>query len=322
MLVVGVLVLIAGVKPAFALLGGSDDESTVTVTAGQATADTTAGFASAASIGLDDALPTAPNFPDIHVTAALAKELGASAPLFVYRSNARWPLASVSKLMTAVVALENLGAPTILEVSKDAVLTEGESGNLRAGEKFSVIDLVRAMLTVSSNDAAITLAEGYDQKQLTKEQYAQVPNKTALFTALMQEKARSLGMSQTYYGDPSGLSVINQSVVTDLEMLVNYIDTNHPEILEITRKKEASILERKSMTRRTLLNINQFAGQADFVGGKTGFTDAASGNLLSIFSHGGKKYLIIVLGTEDRFGETTKIYDWIKEQAGTGQEVK
>ncbi len=310
--VLGVLVLALAVKPALALFNASEQPATITVTAGDSINNAATGLASAATIGFDDALPALPNFPDIHVTAALAKELGAATPLFVYRSNARWPLASVSKLMTAVVALENLGAGSILTVSKDAVDTEGEAGNLRVGEKYSVIDLVRALLTVSSNDAAITLAEGYDQKQLSKEGFAQEPNKTALFTAAMQDKAHALGMSETYYGDPSGLSVINQSAVTDLEALVDYVDANHPEIFEITRKKENSILERKSMSRRTLININQFAGQSDFVGGKTGSTPEAGGNLLSVFSYGGKKYLIIVLGTDDRFGETAKIYDWIK----------
>jgi len=313
------LAIILAVRPAFALFSNGDEEKqTIVVTAGEHQTGV-AGLASAAMVGLDDALPTTANFPDIHVVAAMAKELGGENPFFVYRSNARWPLASVTKLMTAVVALETLGPATILDVPKEAVETDGVSGNLRAGDKYSVIDLVRAMLTVSSNDAAMALAQGYDKKQLGKAEYDLAVNQVAAFTAMMQEKARSLGMSETYYGDPSGLSVINQSVITDLENLVNYIDANHPEIFEITSKKETTILERRSMTRRTLLNINEYAGQADFVGGKTGFIDASSGNLLSIFKYEGKKYLIIVLGTVDRFGETTKIYEWIKEMIANNQ---
>lgn len=312
-----VLLLLAAVRPAMALFASSPDAgatqaSPVVVSA----VPVSVGLASAATAGgIDDAMPTIQDFPDVHVTAALVKELGAEQPLFVYHPSARWPLASVSKLMTALVALDNLGPATILTVSQGAVDTEGAAGGLKAGEKYSVIDLVRAMLTVSSNDAAIVLAQAYDKKQLGNDAFDAAINKTALFTAAMQQKARDLGMSETYYGDPSGLSVVNQSIITDLESLTNYIVANHPEIFEITRRKENVVLERRSNTRRTILSINEFAGQSDFFGGKTGKTDEAGGNLLSLFKYNGKEYLIIVFGTEgteDRFSDTKKLYEWVK----------
>ena len=313
-LVVAIAALIVlAVKPALALFNTPPEFLPV-----QASAPVTpagAGLASAVMTGLDDPMPTINDFPDLRVTAALVKELGASKPLFVYHPTARWPLASVSKLMTAVVALDDLGPATILTVSQSAVDTEGVAGGLKAGEKYSVIDLVRALLTVSSNDAAMVLAEAYDAKHLDKEAYERAINKTALFTAAMQQKARDLGMSETYYGDPSGLSVVNQSIITDLEALTNHIVVSHPELLEITRKKENKVLERRTMTWHILPNINQLAGQADFLGGKTGETEEAGGNLLSLFKYNGKQYLIIVLGTESaasRFTETTKLYEWVK----------
>ncbi len=217
--------------------------------------------------------------------------------------------------MSAVVAIEELGPSTILTVSKDAVATEGEAGGLKAGDKYSVIDLVRAMLIVSSNDAAVALAEAYDRKVLGAETYSNAINHTAEFTAAMQRKARELGMPESYYGDPTGLSVISQSIVTDLETLMEYVLANDPTLLEITRKKDVRIVERTTMTPRILRNINEFAGQEDFLGGKTGRTDEAGGNLLSLFEHEGKKYLIVVLGTEDRFGETRALYEWVKTRA-------
>lgn len=309
-----VIALLAAVRPALALWDSAQPEPEVTIVSHTTTpADQTNALATAVSSGLDEVLTTGKNPPSLSVTAALVKEMGAKDPLLVYRPNARWPLASISKLMASVVALETLGASTIVTVSQEAVDTEGEAGALKAGDRYTIIDLVRAMLVVSSNDAAIAAAQAYDKKQLGAEAYEQALNKTALFTAAMQEKARSLGMQQTYYGDPSGLSVVNQSVIADLELLMNYISAQHPELLEITRKKEGSILERRSMTRCTLANINEFAGRSDFVGGKTGRTDEASGNLLSIFSYEGKRYLIIVLGTEHRFDETRKLYDWVRE---------
>ncbi len=309
-----VIIILASVKPVFAFFGTTPSDSTITTASvAQVSMLESPATASAAAIaGIDDVLPVDKHLPDLHVTSALVQELGSAQPLFVYRSTARWPLASVTKLLTSVVALDELGAGTLISVSESAVQTEGEAGGLKKGDTYSVIDLVRAMLTVSSNDAAVALAQAYDKKKQGSELYEQALNKTALFTEAMQSRARAIGMSETYFGDPSGLSVVNQSIVTDLNALVNYIANNHPELFDITRAKEVKILERKTMTSRKLTNINEFAGQSDFVGGKTGFIDQSEGNLISVFKHNNKKFVIIVLGTADRFGQTRALYDWVK----------
>lgn len=309
------LALVLAIKPAYAFI--TDTEATTEVVSGatsQASISATVGSIAPPPV-FADVLPTDAEFPAITATSALVTELGAEKALLAYRTNARWPLASVSKLMSAVVAIEALGPSAIITVSKDAVATEGEAGGLKTGDKYSVIDLVRAMLVVSSNDAAVALAEAYDRKVLGAEAYSSAINHTAEFTAAMQRKARELGMSESYYGDSTGLSVISQSIVTDLATLMEYVVANDPTLLEITRKKEARIVERTTMTPRMLRNINEFAGQEDFLGGKTGRTDEAGGNLLSLFEYQGKKYLIVVLGTEDRFGETRALYEWVKTHA-------
>ncbi len=314
--VIFVIALLAAVKPVFAFFSAPTNDALVTSasTAALSTFDSSATASVAAMASVDDVFPLDKQVPELHVTAALVQELGAAQPLFVYRSTARWPLASVTKLLTSVVALDELGAGTLVSVSDEAVQTEGEAGGLKRGDKYSVIDLVRTMLTVSSNDAAVALAQAYDKKMQSSELYEQALNKTALFTEAMQHKARAIGMSETYLGDPSGLSVVNQSIVTDLNALVNYIANNHPELFDITRAKEVKIIERKTMTSRKLVNINEFAGQSDFVGGKTGFIDQSEGNLISVFKYNGRKFVVIVLGTTDRFGQTRVLYEWLKTQ--------
>lgn len=271
------------------------------------------GLASA-STQLTEELPKDKNLPDIHVTAGLVKELGASDSLFLYRPRARWPIASISKLMAAVVAKDQFDVSTILTVTQDAVDTEGTSGNLKVGEKYSIADLIKLMLTVSSNDATMLIAQHYDESKLGKENYEKALSKTALFTGLMQQKARELGLNETYFGEPTGLSMINQSVVGDLAVMASYIQSTYPELFVITTNAKNTVLERKRMARRTETNINPFAGQKGFLGGKTGFTDEAGQGLLSLFEINGKKYLTIVLGTEDRAGETIKLRDWIKNE--------
>ena len=114
-------------------------------------------------------------------------------------------------------------------------------------------------------------------------------------------------MRQTGFSDPSGLSYLNQSTAGDIDKLVTYILIRHPEIFAWSRTKTIRIgnIDRA--------NINEFAGRPDFVGGKTGFTDEASGNLVTIFSSRTGPVTIIVLGAgarEDRFIETNILFEW------------
>lgn len=248
--------------------------------------------------------------PVIEAQAALVKKLGSSETLFEQGNNKQWPIASLSKLMTGAVALEKLGVDVVVTISENAVATEGVSGNFSTGEQFTVLDLVTAMMAMSSNDAAVAVSDFYNKKHTpTSPEAAQAPN---LFVQEMNELAKRLDMTETSFLDPSGLSPKNYSTPADLEKLVTYVVKAHPEILLASRQSENQIIEILSRAPRTLGNINRFAGQFDFVGGKTGFTDEARGNLVSVFNYQGTQYLIVVLGTEDRFGETSRLYRWLK----------
>ena len=241
--------------------------------------------------------------PALKVKAAVAKDLESETDFYRLNSGERWPLASLTKLMTAVIAREEVGINKITAISKSAVASEGPAGNLEVDEQYSVEDLIKTMILVSSNDAAEAIAEFYG---------------TEKFVDAMQIKSSLLEMSQTTFVDPTGISFLNQSAIEDLEKLVSYIYSKHPEIFEISRQPKTVISEKTKAIKKELLNINNFVfnGHPDFLGGKTGFTDQAGGNLISIFNHQGHKILIIVLGTDDRFGETEKLYNWIKEAYG------
>lgn len=230
--------------------------------------------------------------PSMKVKSAVAKDLDSGVDMYRLNSEERWALASLTKLMTAVIALENVGADKTVTISEKILETDGIAGNLKLGEQYRVSELVEAMLTVSSNRAAVAIADFYGEQK---------------FVDQMQMKASAIGMTQTTYVEPTGLSFLNQGSVRDLEKLVLYIYKNHPEIFEITRQKVADFHGNQ------LLNINSFAQtRSDFWGGKTGFTDKAGGNLITIFNHDGRKLLFIVLGTDDRFGQTDMLYNWVK----------
>jgi len=223
---------------------------------------------------------------------ALIKYIDYNFNLFAFNSQKRWPIASISKLMTSVIALEKIGVEKEITISASAVATEGTTGAFKAGEIFKAEDLIKAMMVVSSNDAAVALAEDSGKEN---------------FAGMMNQKAKELGMNDTYYEESTGLSFLNQSTADDLTKLAAYIYNNHPQILEISRQKEAVIKELKSQKSRKLLNINRFAGSSDFIGGKTGYIDESGRNLVAFFNKDNKIILTVVLGAENAFDETKKM---------------
>lgn len=233
--------------------------------------------------------------PDIDVQVSAAGAYGEGGKeTFGWDTGKRWPIASLTKLMTAVVALEAIPANEVITISEEAIATEGISGSFTAGEKFKLNDLLKTMMLVSSNDAAAAIAAHIGEDE---------------FIAAMNKKANDLGLTDTGFVDPTGLSVKNQSTVIDLLRLTEYVRNFKPEILAMTKKTKDTIVEVKTGKRRTVVNINTFAGRSDFLGGKTGSTPEAGGNLISVFKVAGEPKIIIVLGALDRFAETEKIKD-------------
>ncbi len=239
--------------------------------------------------------------PDIQAQAALVADLKTGQAYFETNQNLRWPTASLTKLMTAVMVLKNMDLSKPITIG-DGLLADGEASSsvsfFKPGDVYSGNDVLNTMLVISKNEAAEAFASAYGRDN---------------FIAGLNGLAGELGMNLTHFSDPSGLSVSNQSTASDFKKLAAYIYQNYPKILEITRKKSVAVTELNSKKRFALANINIFAGSSDFIGGKTGFTDEANGNLLSIFSYGNRPVLIIVLGTDDRFGETSKLLQWFRD---------
>ncbi len=242
------------------------------------------------------------NKSQINITSSvvLVRDLSNNINIFELNTNNSWPIASLTKLMTAVIAIEKSDLNKEVTINKDAFgfKTHGIAGGFKSGETFTVEDLIRAMLIISSNNAAVALADAIGPD----------------FIQLMNKKAIELKMFKTNFDDPTGLSYLNKSTVDDLVILTNYIYYNHPRIFEITLQKQekAEILELNSGINRKLLNINQFAGRLDFIGGKTGYIKEAGENLLSLFSKQERLILIIVLGSENRFKDTEELLKLIK----------
>ncbi len=235
--------------------------------------------------------------PETGAKIALVADLESGNNFYAMNAAMRWPVASITKLMTAEIIFKNELFNESTTITDAEFTVDGSTHDLKAGERYSLADLLNAMLVESNNETAMALADsfGYDA-----------------FMKAMNEEAKNLGLDGTYFSDPVGLAAANQSTADDLLAFTQHIYAEYPDILRLTRKTSASLRDLNSGARITVKSINNFAGRADFLGGKTGYTDDASGNLLSIFSYEKRPILIIVMGTEDRFGDTQKLLDWFE----------
>lgn len=235
--------------------------------------------------------------PALSANIAFAKDLENGKELFNYNAEKPWAIASITKLMTAIIALEKMEQKTIT-ISQTAMdVDDSMAGNFSVGEKYSLKDSVKIMLLISSNKAATAISEFYGQENFINE---------------MNLKAKNIGMSGKFY-DCAGLDVRNQFTTDDLSKLTAYIFQKRPEIFDYTKLKEISAIELQSNSAKIFANINYFAGREDFLGGKTGTIDSSGENLLSLFDYKEHKILIIILGSKDRFSDTENLLNWIKK---------
>jgi D-alanyl-D-alanine carboxypeptidase len=228
--------------------------------------------------------------------------------LFEKEANKKLPIASLTKLMTANIVLENYDLSQEIEISKAAVSQESEFGNLKIGEKFLVKDLMYPLLMESSNDAAYALAELYGVES---------------FIELMNSKAQDLGLFDTSFVNPTGLDpdslneLGNYSTVQDLARLSENLLLEKPLIWEILAMPQFDLYSPDGVFHHKLLNTNELLRQdgwaGKIIGGKTGWTPKAKGCLvLVIKAPNSSSYLInVILESEDRFGEMKKLVDWV-----------
>jgi D-alanyl-D-alanine carboxypeptidase len=216
--------------------------------------------------------------------------------IFEKEINLVLPIASLTKLMVADVALENYDLNQIIKISEKAVSQEGDIGNLKVGEELSVENLLYIMLIESSNDAAYALTELITPKD---------------FVGLMNLEAKYIGMLNTHFEDPMGISEKNQSNTEDLVILIKHL-LKEPLVWDVLRKPEFELKLSDGVLHHKLINTNEilreWGSNLEIVGGKTGYTLKANGCFVLVLKVVDNGYLInIILGSDDRFGEMTKI---------------
>lgn len=208
---------------------------------------------------------------------------------------ARYP-ASVTKLMTGLIALENYDLNLELIVS-DEVLIPGNKSGLTKGEKIMVRDALKALLISSGNDMAYLLANNFPEGQDG-------------FLRVMNQKAREMGLTDTYFVNPAGLDQLGQtSSARDLALLIKEVSAK-PYLASILGTKQTTISEDGQIF-HTLYNTNYLIhADTQVIMGKTGTTDLAGEVLVTIVSHQGREIIVVVMGSQDRYQDTVNLIDW------------
>ena len=215
--------------------------------------------------------------------AAIVVDASDGAVLYARHADERRAIASTTKLMTALLALERTRPSEVFTAPEyDAGAAESKI-NLRAGERMRAGDLLRALLLESANDAAATLAQG-------------ISGSRSAFVEAMNERARQLGLRNTSYANPVGLDEAgNYSTASDLARLARRLLTSR-RFARIVNTPEAVL--RSGSHRRVVDNRNDLVARYPFVDGvKTGHTQQA-GYLLVGAGHGasGARVITVVMG--------------------------
>ena len=238
--------------------------------------------------------------PEIVAARYLAADLKNNFVFIEKASTEPVPIASITKMMTAVVATEHINLDKEIMV-EESMLVKTTRPRLVAGEDTSAYSLLFPLLLESSNEAAEALASFLGREN---------------FVRLMNKNTRSLGMNHTSFTDPSGSDDENISTAEDLFNLAKYLYGNRSFILRISSGRVYSSAYGETPFPR-LENFNEFQGDPAFVGGKVGISAAASGTMMSIFElpmRGEVRPIaVIVLGTPDYRKDTEAILEYIKQ---------
>jgi D-alanyl-D-alanine carboxypeptidase (penicillin-binding protein 5/6) len=223
-----------------------------------------------------------PRPPRLQARAAITLEASTGDVAFALRTRERRPVASATKLMTALLALEKLRLDAILPASSYRPRPVESQIGLRPGERMTVSDLLRGLLVTSANDGAMTLAEG-------------VSGTAARFVARMNERAQELGLRDTHYANPIGLDDPQAySSALDLALLTRKLRAN-AFFRETTDLPRATL--HSGIHPRTFANRNLLVRRVPFVNGvKTGHTRGAGYVLVGSATQHGVTVISVVLG--------------------------
>ncbi|MSR87833.1 MAG: D-alanyl-D-alanine carboxypeptidase [Candidatus Zambryskibacteria bacterium] len=253
------------------------------------------------------------HFPEVVLQAksAYVYDARTQTVLYALNENTRIPLASLTKIMSALVASELSPAYGTVKVSREALVVEGDSG-LRPGEKWSLKNILDFSLVSSSNDGIRAVALSLGALRSADASDTEIVGD---FVRTMNAKAAELDLKNTYFWNETGLDESEYKggaygTSKDMTTLLEYIIQYHPELFEATREVETTITSLDNY-KHVAKNTNHLVGEIPgLLASKTGFTSTAGGNLIFAFDPElGRPIIITILGStvEGRFEDAKKL---------------
>jgi D-alanyl-D-alanine endopeptidase (penicillin-binding protein 7) len=244
--------------------------------------------------------------PQVTAAAAIVYDPSTGEVLWESAGNEQRSIASLTKMMTAVVYLESGADLTDEIVIETSDVRRSFNYWLRAGDRITADDLLHMMLIPSDNAAARALAR------------ASIYGAEG-FIDRMNERARELGLTATVYADPSGLDRDNVSTAYDMARLLSYVSANEVIAAAMQRPEFTARIGGRTVQVRSTNQLLR-GGDYDVVAGKTGYIRLAGHCLATLLRlpESGEQVAVVVLGAPSsamRFREARGLYAWVREQA-------
>lgn len=236
--------------------------------------------------------------PNLTAVGVFVLDLDTGIVLLDKNPHLRLLPASLTKIMTSLVALDYFSEGTVIKVI-NGQKSLGNTAKLLKGDEFTASDMLYALLVPSGNDAAVTLAENY-------------PGGYRAFLLKMNQKTTELGLTNTHFANVSGVESPNHyTTAFDIAMIARNA-LRRPAFASIVSTKNITINSLKGHT-YPLTSTNILLGKPGILGVKTGWTPEAGECLVILSVKDGHPVLISLLDSKDRFGEGQKIVNWVSQ---------
>lgn len=236
--------------------------------------------------------------PEVTAEAAVLLDAESGRVLYQKHANERLEPASITKIVTALVALRHGNPEQVLTVDRASAAAPGSSAGLVPGERLTLRELLYALLLVSGNDAAETIARGLGGSIDT-------------FAAWMNQAARDAGAAHSHFTNPHGLpDPAHETTALDMA-LITRAALQSPLIAKIVATREASIGGRGGPVHR-YVNENKLLGRDGVDGVKTGYTTSAGHTYVASATRDGRRLIVVVLGDskQGKYDDAMRLFDW------------
>lgn len=237
--------------------------------------------------------------PGVSAQSAVLMDQQSGRVLFAKNPHQKRRIASITKIMTAILAIESGKMNKKVTISDRAAYTEGSSLYLKPGEKMPLKDLVYGLMLRSGNDAAVAIAEF-------------VGGSVEGFTHLMNEKAQQIGMTDTRFGNPHGLDDHRNmySTAYDMALLTRYAMKN-PTFRKIAGTKIYRVKDPDGSGMLVWKNKNKLLTRYKYsTGGKTGYTRIAKRTLVSTAKKGDMSLIAVTLNDRNDWEDHVNLFNW------------